>query len=335
MAWPKLTHASLRKCPISLVRALRTVRASIENMKGLRSLSLYVASVAFALAFAGCGGAVAPPITTSQSGAEASSGTSAVVGSPSSSGSAISSGPTPSGPSTGGGPGASSSGLVVGASGSVFGPPPVSSSPPSVPVPPPPTPVPPTCNFPLPDICEVCPSGETECAHYAIQNGQCVTEICPPESPPPPPTPMGCTQGASCPLNSGCGGGPTALGACTTSCLCDPTGHLQCTTTCPPPPIAPPCAQQGATCTPGTGCGTAEPAGFYGCETSCNCDATGHFQCNTVCPDVDASVPPPVPVEPCAGLPLPQYCLMCSDGGLACAHYVLNAVGQCQIETCP
>jgi hypothetical protein len=87
---------------------------------------------------------------------------------------------------------------------------------------------------------------------------------------------------------------------------------------------------------PGTGCGTAEPAGFDGCETSCNCDPTGHFQCSTVCPTVDASVPPPpIPVEPCAGLPLPNYCLTCEDGGLGCAHYVVNAVGQCQIETCP
>jgi hypothetical protein len=85
---------------------------------------------------------------------------------------------------------------------------------------------------------------------------------------------------------------------------------------------------------PGTGCGTAQPPGFYGCETSCNCDVTGHFQCNTVCPDVDASVPPPVPIEPCAGLPVPQYCVVCADGGLGCAHYVVNAVGQCQIETC-
>jgi hypothetical protein len=75
--------------------------------------------------------------------------------------------------------------------------------------------------------------------------------------------------------------------------------------------------------------------GLYGCETSCNCDVTGHFQCNTVCPAVDASVAPPVPIEPCAGLPLPLYCLMCGDGGVGCAHYIVNAVGQCQIETCP
>ncbi len=45
------------------------------------------------------------------------------------------------------------------------------------------------------------------------------------------PPPTGCTQGAACSLNTGCGMG--TAGGCSTSCNCDSTGHLQCNTTCP------------------------------------------------------------------------------------------------------
>jgi hypothetical protein len=33
--------------------------------------------------------------------------------------------------------------------------------------------------YPVPDICEVCPDGVTECAHAILVNGECETEICP------------------------------------------------------------------------------------------------------------------------------------------------------------
>jgi hypothetical protein len=48
--------------------------------------------------------------------------------------------------------------------------------------PPPPPPPPPTgiCpDYAVPDICEVCSNGTTECAHAILVNGSCETEICP------------------------------------------------------------------------------------------------------------------------------------------------------------
>jgi hypothetical protein len=49
---------------------------------------------------------------------------------------------------------------------------PPSSPPPSVP----PTP---QCSGALPDICEICSDGVTQCAHFVVENGECVTQICP------------------------------------------------------------------------------------------------------------------------------------------------------------
>jgi hypothetical protein len=33
--------------------------------------------------------------------------------------------------------------------------------------------------FPVPDICQVCSNGTTECAHAILVKGQCAIEICP------------------------------------------------------------------------------------------------------------------------------------------------------------
>jgi hypothetical protein len=33
--------------------------------------------------------------------------------------------------------------------------------------------------FPIPNICEVCANGTTECAHAILLNGKCSIEICP------------------------------------------------------------------------------------------------------------------------------------------------------------
>jgi len=33
--------------------------------------------------------------------------------------------------------------------------------------------------FAVPDVCEVCSNGTTECAHAILANGQCQIEICP------------------------------------------------------------------------------------------------------------------------------------------------------------
>jgi len=60
-------------------------------------------------------------------------------------------------------------------------PPTPSPSPAPTPTPTPSPPVPPTpeCNGALPDICEICSDGVTRCAHFVVEDGQCVTQICP------------------------------------------------------------------------------------------------------------------------------------------------------------
>jgi hypothetical protein len=267
-----------------------------------------------------CSGAVIPlPPDRGTSGDGGSSGSSSGAGSssgpPSSSGSGSSSGST--GPDCSALPvpsiaqvcpdGSYASGAYV-AEGNqcvlTFSCPPVSPpSPPST------TPVPPVCNFALPNICEVCSNGETVCAHYAIINGVCVTEICPPGSspppspppypypppppPPPPPPTNGCGPGVACQQGEGCGTAvPAGSNQCGVSCMCDYTGYFVCTKSCPGPgpgPVPGPTGcTQGAPCAPNSGCGGSSSGG---CSTSCSCDATGYLQCVTGCPAVDASAP--------------------------------------------
>jgi hypothetical protein len=168
-----------------------------------------------------------------------------------------------------------------------------------------PSPTPPACNFALPNICEACSNGETICAHYAIQNGTCVVEICPPTyvSPPMPvpPQPGGaCSQGAACFQGEGCAStSPAGTYACSNSCNCDYTGHYQCTQNCPPPPPpypypmpypnpGPSGCTQGAACPPNSGCGGGPDQ--YGCYDSCTCDYYGTLQCTYSCPAYDAGV---------------------------------------------
>ncbi len=46
-----------------------------------------------------------------------------------------------------------------------------------------PGPVPDPCpGYAVPDICEVCDNGTTECAHAVLVDGQCQIEICPSDS---------------------------------------------------------------------------------------------------------------------------------------------------------
>jgi len=37
-----------------------------------------------------------------------------------------------------------------------------------------------SCKGALPDICEKCSDGTTECAHWVKENGECEVQICPP-----------------------------------------------------------------------------------------------------------------------------------------------------------
>jgi hypothetical protein len=47
------------------------------------------------------------------------------------------------------------------------------------------------CKGALPDVCEICADGKSECAHWVIEEGKCEVQICPPVSVTPPP--LACT----------------------------------------------------------------------------------------------------------------------------------------------
>jgi hypothetical protein len=91
----------------------------------------------------------------------------------------------------------------------------------------------------LPQICEVCSNGETECAHYVLQNGACQIEICPaavqPVPTPAPPQPGPCSTGGACSPGEGCGtGAAPGSNECSTTCNCNADGYFDCTESCPP-----------------------------------------------------------------------------------------------------
>ncbi len=103
-----------------------------------------------------------------------------------------------------------------------------------------------------------------------------------------------------------------------------------------PTPVQTGCAQ-GAACIPGNQCGAGQK-GVPVCATSCVCDASGHFQCNTVCDGVDdASAPVDADLvtdaSACLG-ELPALCQICDGGAYGCAHFVVDD-GTCQIAFCP
>jgi hypothetical protein len=172
----------------------------------------------------------------------------------------------------------------------------------------------------VPDLARVCPDGSSVGGQYVLSNHQCVLEFpCPVKGPPPI---QGCTQGGTCQPGSGCGS-VTDNSGCSTSCMCDGSGHFQCNVTCQIDGCS-----QGSKCSPGTGCGSG--GGPDGCSTSCMCDPNGYLSCGTVC--VDAG-PPPV-TDPCPGFAVPDICEICSNGTTECAHAIL-VMGQCQVEICP
>jgi hypothetical protein len=42
------------------------------------------------------------------------------------------------------------------------------------------------CTGGLPDICEICPDGKSECAHWVVEHGKCEVQICAPVATTPP-----------------------------------------------------------------------------------------------------------------------------------------------------
>ncbi len=221
-----------------------------------------------------------------------------------------------SGPATSSGGSSSSSGGLTSSSSSSGGPTSSSSSSGA------PSPGDPNCSeLAVPNLARVCPDGTSVGGQYILSNHECVLEFpCPAPS-------GGCSQGASCSPGSGCGGGSSGANGnpgCETSCMCDGTGHLQCSTTC----SAPVCSQ-GAACSLGESCGTSVGLGG-GCSTYCTCGPDGTLDCN-VCDD--AGPPPPV-TNPCPGLAIPDICEVCANGTTECAHHIV-VMGQCEIEICP
>jgi hypothetical protein len=182
-----------------------------------RRLSRFFVPLAVAGLSSACMGRVDPgtgdpPGSSSSSGSSSGASSGSVSSSGASSGSGSSSGASSS--SSSGGPTSSSS-----SSGG-------------------PSPGDPDCSIlAVPDLARVCPDGSSVGGQYVISNHQCVLEFPCPPSPPPIDE---CTQGGTCDFGSGCGGGGGSSG-CSTSCMCDDTGHYQCSTSCPPPPIMDPC----------------------------------------------------------------------------------------------
>ena len=76
------------------------------------------------------------------------------------------------------------------------------------------------CTGALPQICEVCSNGTTECAHWVDVNGQCAVEICAPgETPTPTPTPGGGGSGdGGAGGSAGDAGSPPPVDAGTCNC---------------------------------------------------------------------------------------------------------------------
>jgi hypothetical protein len=107
-----------------------------------------------------------------------------------------------------------------------------------------------------------------------------------------------CEPGAACLPGSGCANASTGPepGCVTSSCSCNSSGYLECTTVC-------------------TDGGAIDAAPDADAEPT---DAAA---------DVDAG-------DPCAGYALPNLCEVCSDGSTQCEHFVI-VDGQCAIEICP
>lgn len=174
--------------------------------------------------------------------------------------------------------------------------------------------------------------------------------------------PTGCTQGAACSPNTGCGMGSTGPDACTTSCSCDATGHLQCVTTCQASdagcvqtvlciqgdrwdPTLCECVAGGCVLQAGAPCGDANPCSCAAGLICTGTDMGGTCNPRPVCDPIpcpsgttfDASLcecvaPACRTAADCNG-PLPQLCELCGDGGAGCAHWACLG-GACQTAFC-
>ncbi len=176
----------------------------------------------------------------------------------------------------------------------------------------------------VPDLARVCPDGSSVGGQYVLSNHECVLEFpCPVNTPPPG---GDCSQGAACMQGTGCGTALQGNSGCSTSCMCDGTGHFQCGTVCQGSTCSP-----GSFCTPGSTCSGDIPAGDPNCPLECKCDSsTDSYVCEMGC--VDAG-PPPV-TDPCPNFPVPDVCEICPNGTTECAHAIL-VMGQCEVEICP
>jgi hypothetical protein len=147
----------------------------------------------------------------------------------------------------------------------------------------------------VPDLARLCADGSSVGGTYVAKNGTCVLEfLCPePELPVPPST---CAQYASCTPGEACSSASAGGGdAVAVSCVCDPTGHFDCTSSSTPPP-----AVDG-----------------------------GEVDATPPQPSYDGSAPVGEDAGACSSA-LPALCAQCANGEYGCAHFDAN----CAIKYC-
>jgi hypothetical protein len=155
----------------------------------------------------------------------------------------------------------------------------------------------------VPDLARVCADGTAVGGSYALEDHKCVLEFPCPE--PELPVPFTCAPAAACSPGDSCASAGTGSGtAFAGSCVCDASGHFECSTSS---------TSYDSGVTSSTDAGPAEDA-----EEPVGVDAELQV------PESDASI--------CTGA-LPQLCEVCSGGGSGCAHFVV-VNGMCEIRYC-
>jgi hypothetical protein len=184
----------------------------------------------------------------------------------------------------------------------------------------------------FPPVTQICPDGSIAASQIVQQGNYCVLELSCPVTPTPVPT--GCTQGAVCPPGSGCGSAGGGPNACTTTCNCDATGHMQCSTQCPVPP-QPVCGPGYACNGLGMQCKNATGPSIDGCVLYCTCESNGEYVCN--------SCGAPVPATGCSQWAQCQAGQFCQDtsfdagadsGATECCQCGADGVYHCTAGAC-
>jgi hypothetical protein len=155
----------------------------------------------------------------------------------------------------------------------------------------------------VPDLARVCADGSAVGGSYVLEDHKCVLEFPCPE--PELPVPFTCAPTAACSPGDSCASAGTGSGtAFAGSCVCDASGHFQCSTS--------------STSYDGGVTSSVDASPAEDAEEPVGVDAELQV------PESDASI--------CTGA-LPQLCEVCSGGGNRCAHFVVVS-GMCEIRYC-